>query len=178
ATAADAKGLMRAALREPSPVLFHRVNGLGLQRGSVPQAEDFLVPIGSAVVRREGTHATLLTYGSMVEPTLSAADALEIEGLQLEVIDLRTLVPIDWLRVLESVHKTKRAMVVHEAMRTAGPGAEIAAHIQEEAFYDLEMPVFRVAGKGLPLLQHGALEVLCIPSVEEIVAAARYLCCR
>lgn len=175
-TAADAKGLMCAALREPNPVLFHSVNTLSFQRGDVPVDSEYLVPIGKACLRRAGTSATVLTYGSMVEPSLKAAEQLAGEGLDLEVIDLRSLVPIDWPLVLDSVRRTNRAMVVHEAMKTAGPGAELAAHIQEQAFFDLESPVVRVAGKDVPLPQHGALEALCIPSVPEIVAAARQLC--
>lgn len=174
-TAADAKGLMRAALREPNPVLFHSVNTLSFQRGNVPVDEDFMVPIGKAIVRRPGRTATAITYGSMVGPTLAAAESLVAEGIDLEVIDLRSLVPLDWPLILESVSRTNRAMIVHEAMKTAGPGAEIAAQIQERAFFDLEAPILRVAGKDVPLPQHGELEALCIPSTGEIAEVARQL---
>jgi len=175
ATAADAKGLMRAALREPNPVLFHSVQSLGWTKGEVPIDPEYIVPIGKAVVRRSGGAATVITYGSMLARCLDAAERLSGEGIALEVIDLRTLVPLDWPTVLASVRGTHRAMVVHEAMRTAGPGAEIAARIQEEAFYDLEAPVLRVGAKDLPLPQHSALETLCLPSVAQIEAEARRL---
>lgn len=175
ATPADAKGLMAAALREPNPVLFHSVNSLGFQRGEVPLDPDFIVPIGKGVVRRAGNTITAITYGSMVDRTLAAADRVADEGIDVEVIDLRSLVPLDWELVLSSVRRTHRAMVVHEAVKTAGPGAEIAAQIQERLFFELEAPILRVAAKDVPLPQNGDLEQLCIPSVDEIADAARRL---
>ena len=175
ATPADAKGLMAAALREPNPVLFHSVNSLGFQRGEVPLDPDFIVPIGKGVVRRAGNTITAITYGSMVDRTLAAADRVADEGIDIEVIDLRSLVPLDWELVLSSVRRTHRAMVVHEAVKTAGPGAEIAAQIQERLFFELEAPILRVAAKDVPLPQNGDLEQLCIPSVDEIADAARRL---
>ncbi len=175
ATPADAKGLMAAALREPNPVLFHSVNSLGFQRGEVPLDPDFIVPIGKGVVRRAGNAITAITYGSMVDRTLAAADRVADEGIDVEVIDLRSLVPLDWELVLSSVRRTHRAMVVHEAVKTAGPGAEIAAQIQERLFFELEAPILRVAAKDVPLPQNGDLEQLCIPSVDEIADAARRL---
>jgi len=175
ATPADARGLMTAALREPNPVLFHSVNSLGFQRGEVPLDPDFVVPIGKGIVRRAGSALTAITYGSMVERTLAAAERLAREGVEIEVIDLRSLVPLDWELVLASVRRTHRAMVVHEAMKTAGPGAEIAAQIQERAFFELEAPILRVAAKDLPLPQNAELEQLCIPSVDKIAAGARRL---
>lgn len=175
ATAADAKGLMTAALREPNPVLFHSVNSLGFQRGEVPLDPEFIVPIGKGVVRRAGSALSAITYGSMVERTLAAAARLAQEGIDIEVIDLRSLVPLDWELVLSSVQRTHRAMVVHEAVKTAGPGAEIAAQIQERIFFELEAPILRVAAKDVPLPQNGDLEQLCIPSVDDIAEAARRL---
>ena len=175
ATPADAKGLMAAALREPNPVLFHSVNSLGFQRGEVPLDPDFIVPIGKGVVRRAGNAITAITYGSMLDRTLAAADRVADEGIDIEVIDLRSLVPLDWELVLSSVRRTHRAMVVHEAVKTAGPGAEIAAQIQERLFFELEAPILRVAAKDVPLPQNGDLEQLCIPSVDEIADAARRL---
>lgn len=175
ATPADAKGLMAAALREPNPVLFHSVNSLGFQRGEVPLDPDFIVPIGKGVVRRAGNAITAITYGSMVDRTLAAADRVADEGIDIEVIDLRSLVPLDWELVLSSVRRTHRAMVVHEAVKTAGPGAEIAAQIQERLFFELEAPILRVAAKDVPLPQNGDLEQLCIPSIDEIADAARRL---
>lgn len=174
-TAEDAKGLMKAALREPNPVLFHSVQGLGWTRSDVPLDPDFVVPIGKAATRRAGQDLTILTYGSMVPRTLEAAERLAGEGIDAEVVDLRTLVPLDWDHVLESVTRTHRAMVVHEAFRTAGPGAEIAAQIQERAFFDLEAPVLRLGAKDFPLCQIAELEQAAIPSVDAIAAEARRL---
>ncbi|MFN3457606.1 MAG: alpha-ketoacid dehydrogenase subunit beta [Novosphingobium sp.] len=174
-TAEDAKGLMKAALREPNPVLFHSVQGLGWTRSDVPLDPDFVVPIGKAATRRAGKDLTILTYGSMVPRALEAAERLAGEGIDAEVVDLRTLVPLDWDHVLKSVTRTHRAMVVHEAFRTAGPGAEIAAQIQERAFFDLEAPVLRLGAKDFPLCQIAELEQAAIPSVDAIAAEARRL---
>jgi len=174
-TAEDAKGLMKAALREPNPVLFHSVQGLGWSRGEVPLDPDFVVPIGKAATRRAGSDLTIITYGSMMPRALEAAEQLERDGIDAEVIDLRTLVPLDWDCVLESVRRTHRAMVVHEAFRTAGPGAEIAAQIQERAFFDLDAPVLRLGAKDFPLCQQVDLEQAAIPSVDAIAAEARRL---
>ncbi|MEO6092153.1 MAG: transketolase C-terminal domain-containing protein [Novosphingobium sp.] len=174
-TPEDAKGLMKAALREPNPVLFHSVQGLGWSRGEVPLDPEFLVPIGKAAIRRPGRDLTIVTYGSMAPRSLAAAERLAAEGIECEVLDLRSLVPLDWDCVLASVSRTHRAMVVHEAFRTAGPGAEIAAQIQERVFFDLEAPVMRLGAIDFPLPQHADLEALAIPSVEAIVETARTL---
>ncbi|GGC06817.1 TPP-dependent acetoin dehydrogenase complex, E1 protein subunit beta [Novosphingobium endophyticum] len=174
-TPEDAKGLMKAALREPNPVLFHSVQGLGWARGEVSTDPEFIVPIGKAATPRQGRDLTIVTYGSMVPRSLEAADTLAGEGIDCEVIDLRSLVPLDWDCVLESVSRTNRAMVVHEAAKTAGPGAEIAAQIQERIFFDLEAPVLRVGGKDFPLPQHSDLEAMSIPSVDAIADTARRL---
>jgi pyruvate/2-oxoglutarate/acetoin dehydrogenase E1 component len=174
-TAEDAKGLMKSALREPNPVLFHSVQGLGWSRGEVPLDPDFIVPIGKAATRRAGSDLSIITYGSMVPRSLEAAERLASEGVDAEVIDLRSLVPLDWDCVLESVTRTHRAMVVHEAFRTAGPGAEIAAQIQERAFFDLEAPVLRLGAKDFPLCQSAELEQAAIPSVDTITGEARRL---
>jgi pyruvate/2-oxoglutarate/acetoin dehydrogenase E1 component len=172
-TPADAKGLLKTAIRDPNPVLFHSINTLSFTRGDVPVSDEFVIPFGQAAVRRAGTTTSVITYGSMVQPCLDVAAKLAAEGIDLEVIDLRTLVPLDWDTVLRSVRKTHRAMIVHEAVRTAGAGAEIAARIQEEAFFDLECPVFRVAGKDTIRPQTARLEAMCIPSVDEIEQAVR-----
>lgn len=174
-TAEDAKGLMKAALREPNPVLFHSVQGLGWSRGEVPLDPDFVVPIGKAITRRTGQDLTIITYGSMVPRALDAAEQLAGEGIDAEVVDLRSLVPLDWEHVLESVGRTHRAMVVHEAFRTAGPGAEIAAQVQERAFFELEAPVLRLGAKDFPLCQIAELEQAAIPSVDAIAVQARHL---
>lgn len=174
-TPADAKGLMKSALREPNPVLYHSVQGLGWSKGEVPLDPDFVVPLGKAAILRAGGDLTLITYGSMVRRSLEAAEQLAPAGIEAEVIDLRSLVPLDWETVLASVRKTHRAMVVHEAVKTAGPGAEIAAQIQERAFFDLEGPILRAAAKDVPLPQQATLEAQCIPAVADIVATARQL---
>ncbi len=174
-TPEDAKGLMKAALREPNPVLFHSVQGLGWSRGDVPLDPDFVVPIGKAVTRRAGADLTIVTYGSMVPRSLEAAETLSTEGIECEVIDLRSLVPLDWDHVLASVTRTHRAMVVHEAFRTAGPGAEIAAQIQERIFFELEAPVLRLGAKDFPLCQSADLEQAAIPSAGSIADTARQL---
>lgn len=174
-TPEDAKGLMKAALREPNPVLFHSVQGLGWIRDEVPLDPDFVVPIGKAKTRRPGKDMTIITYGSMVPRSLEAAETLAGEGIDAEVIDLRSLVPLDWDHVLESVSRTSRAMVVHEAFRTAGPGAEIAAQIQERVFFDLDAPVLRLGAKDFPLCQQADLEQLAIPSPAAIADTARQL---
>ena len=166
---------MKTALREPNPVLFHSVQGLGWTRGEVPLDPDFVIPFGEAAIRRAGDQMTIVTHGSLVSRSLEAAQILEGEGVSVEVIDLRTLVPLDWPTVLASVRKTHRAMVVHEAARCAGPGAEIAARIQEEAFFDLEAPVMRLGAKDVPLPQIAELGQACIPSVDDIAATARQL---
>jgi pyruvate/2-oxoglutarate/acetoin dehydrogenase E1 component len=174
-TPADAKGLMKAALREPNPVIYHSIQSLSWATGDVPLDTEYVVEIGKGIIRRPGTDVTLITYGSMVSRSMEAAKTLAAEGIDVEVIDLRSLVPLDWDLVLTSVGKTHRAMIVHEANKTAGPGAEIAAQIQERVFFELETPILRVAGKDVPLPQQNDLEQLCIPSVDEIAATGRQL---
>ncbi|MDE2436216.1 MAG: alpha-ketoacid dehydrogenase subunit beta, partial [Sphingomonadales bacterium] len=149
--------------------------GLGWTRGEVPTDPDFVVPIGKAAVRRAGSDLTIITYGSMVSRSLEAAERLAGEGIDAEVIDLRSLVPLDWDCVLASVTRTHRALVVHEAFRTAGPGAEIAAQIQERAFFDLDAPVLRLGAMDYPLCQQVDLEQAALPSVDTITDEARRL---
>ncbi len=172
---ADAKGLLKSAIRDPNPVLFFEHKSLYRTKAAVPVSADFLVPFGVASIRRAGTDITVVATGMMVDRCLEAADVLAPTGLSLEVIDPRTLVPLDIETIVNSVEKTSRAMIVHEAARTAGAGAEIAAQIQERAFFALDAPVWRVAGTDTPIPQHIDLEQLCIPSVADIVAAARAL---
>lgn len=174
-TPADAKGLMKMAIRDQNPVLFHSINTLSFVRGPVPKDPDFLVPFGQAAIRRSGESITVISYGSSVNLALEAAERLAEEGISLEVIDLRTLAPLDWETVYQSVRKTHRAMVVHEAVRTLGPGAEIAARIQEELFYELDAPVKRVAGKDTIRPQTARLEAACLPSTAEVEQCAREL---
>jgi pyruvate dehydrogenase E1 component beta subunit len=175
ATPADAKGLLKSAIRDPNPVLFFEHKGLYRTKGPVPADDEHLVPFGLADVRREGDALTIVATGLMVGRALEAAERLAADGLEAEVIDPRTLVPLDIETILASVEKTSRALVVHEAVRTAGAGAEIAAQIGERAFFSLDAPVWRLGAIDTPLPQEPELEQLCIPSVDDITAAAREL---
>jgi len=175
ATPRDAKGLLKTAIRDPNPVLFFEHKSLYRVKGEVSVSEDELVPFGQAAIRRAGRDVTAIATGLMVGRTLEAAEHLAGDGIEVEVIDPRTLVPLDMETILASVARTARAVVVHEAVRTAGPGAEIAARIQERAFFDLDAPVWRVAGTDTPIPQDPVLEQACIPSVAEIETAIREL---
>jgi pyruvate/2-oxoglutarate/acetoin dehydrogenase E1 component len=175
ATPADAKGLLKTAIRDPGPVLFFEHKSLYRLKGEVPESEDFMVPFGQAVIRRPGTSVTAVVTGLMVGRTLEAAETLAAEGIEVEVIDLRTLVPLDMDTVLESVAKTSRAIVIHEAVRTGGAGAEIAARIQERSFFELDAPVWRVGATDTPIPQDPELEQAVIPGVEDITGAIRGL---
>jgi pyruvate/2-oxoglutarate/acetoin dehydrogenase E1 component len=173
ATPADAKGLLKSAIRSDDPVVFIEHKALYALKGEVPEGEH-LVPLGQARLAREGGAVSIVTYSRMVHFALEAAQALEKEGIEAEVLDLRSLNPLDWEAVMASVRKTRRAVVVSEAHRTAGFAAELSARIAEEAFELLESPVARVAAKDVPVpATH--LEKLSIPSVEEIAQAARGL---
>jgi pyruvate/2-oxoglutarate/acetoin dehydrogenase E1 component len=172
---ADAKGLLKTAIRDPNPVLFFEHKGLYRVKGEVPEGGEHLVPFGVAAVVRRGGDLTVVASGLMVARALEAAGRLAADGIELEVIDPRTLVPLDMETIVTSVQRTSRALVVHEAVRTAGAGAEIAARIQEEAFFALDAPVWRLGALDTPLPQDPELEQLCIPSVAEIEAAAREL---
>lgn len=171
ATPADAKGLLKTAVRDPNPVLFFEHKGLYRVKGLVPESSDYLVPFGVARVARTGSDLTVVATGLMVGRALEAADRLAKDGIDLEVIDPRTLVPLDIDTIVGSVEKTHRLMIVHEASRTAGFGAEIAAQVQERAFFALDAPVWRVCGADTPLPQDPMLEQAAIPSVDDIVAA-------
>ena len=172
---ADAKGLLKTAIRDPNPVLFFEHKGLYRVKGEVPEGDDHLVPFGQASVVRGGRDLTVVATGLMVGRALEAAATLAADDIELEVIDPRTLVPLDMQTILDSVERTSRALVVHEAVRTAGAGAEIAARIQEAAFFALDAPVWRLGALDTPLPQDPELEQLCIPSTADIEAAAREL---
>jgi pyruvate dehydrogenase E1 component beta subunit len=168
----DAKGLLLAAIEDPDPVIF--CEPIRLYRAVKEEVPDgwYTVPIGEARVERSGTHVTLITWGAMTKETRGAADLLATEGVEAEVIDLRSLVPLDRRTLVGSVVKTGRAVVVHEAPRTAGFGAEVAAVLAEECLYELTAPVERVTGWDTVFpLKRG--EHLYLPSVERIAAAAR-----
>jgi acetoin:2,6-dichlorophenolindophenol oxidoreductase subunit beta len=173
--AADAKGLLKTAIRDPNPVLFFEHKGLYRVKGEVPDGDEHLVPFGQAAVVRSGDAATVVATGLMVGRALEAAERLAGEGIELEVIDPRTLVPLDMETIVKSVERTSRALVVHEAVRTGGAGAEIAARIQEEAFFALDAPVWRLGAIDTPLPQDPELEQLCIPSTSDIESAVREL---
>jgi pyruvate dehydrogenase E1 component beta subunit len=175
ATPADAKGLLKTAIRDPNPVLFFEHKGMYRVKGPVPEDPELLVPFGQPAVRRAGTDLTVVATGLMVPRALEAAEALAAERIELEVIDPRTLVPLDMETIVSSVEKTGRALVVQEAVTTAGAGAEIAARIQEAAFFSLDAPVWRLGALNTPVPQSPDLEQLVIPSAEQIAAAAREL---
>jgi len=173
ATAADAKGLLRTAIRGEDPVLFFEHKMLYGESGAVPESEDFMVPFGQANVIREGSDVTVVAVGIMVKKALEAAARLEKEGIQVEVIDPRTLVPLDKDTIIRSVQKTSRVVVAHEAHTRSGPGAEIAAMIAEEAVEYLDGPVMRVGAKNVPLPYSPVLEDFVLPGVEDVEKAVR-----
>lgn len=174
ATAADAKGLLKSAIRQDDPVIFLEHESLYGVKGEVPEGE-YLVPLGRANVMREGKDVTIVSYSKCVFDALRAAEALENEGIDAEVIDLRTLNPLDTGTVVESVRKTGKAIVVYEGWRTGGAGAEIAARIYEAAFDSLDAPVERVATLDTPLPYNKRLEHAALPSPDQIVRAAERL---
>jgi pyruvate dehydrogenase E1 component beta subunit len=174
-TPADVKGLLKAAIRDPDPVFFLPNKRLFSTRGEVPLDEDFVIPIGQAAITRAGSAATVVTYSGSIPIVHEAVDVLAADGVDVEVVDLRTIVPLDWDTVFESVRRTGRAMVVHEAVRTGGVGAEIAARLQEELFGVLDAPVMRVCGKDTHIPQNAHIDSFCHPRVEEIVSGLRAL---
>ncbi len=171
ATPADAKGLLKTALRQEDPVIFLEHESLYHVKGEVPDGEH-LVPFGKANVLREGKDLTLVSYSKCVYDTLAAAQELENMGTDAEVIDLRTLNPLDLDTVLESVKKTGKAIVVYEGWRTGGAGAEIAAQLYEKAFDHLDAPVERVATMDTPMPYNARLEKAALPSPADIISAA------
>jgi 2-oxoisovalerate dehydrogenase E1 component beta subunit len=175
-TAYDAKGLLKAAIRDDNPVVYFEHKYLYRRaKGPVPEGDDEIVPIGVAATRREGSDATLLTYGAMVGPSLEAADRLAKEGVEVEVIDLRTLLPYDKDAIFRSLDKTSRVLVVHEDVKTLGFGAEIAAVIMEEKFEALDAPVLRVTYPDThPPFSH-ILEGANLPNVDKIADGLRRL---
>ena len=172
----DAKGMLLAAIRDPNPVLFFEHKKLyRTVKGEVPE-DDYTVPIGPAAVRREGTDITVLTYGYMVHVALEAAAAMSKRGVEAEVIDVRTLAPLDKDTILASVRKTNKCMVVHEDKRTMGIGAELAAIVSEEAFDDLDGPILRVTGPDIPAIPFSPpLEKYFLVNAETVVAAMERL---
>jgi pyruvate dehydrogenase E1 component beta subunit len=173
ATPADAKGLLKTAIRGGDPVLFFEHKMLYAQKGPVPEDPDFTIPFGVASVVREGAHVTVVAIGGMLRHALEAADQLAGEGLSIEVIDPRTLVPLDLDAIIRSVEKTGRLVIAHEAHRRAGPGAEIAALVVEKALDWLDAPIMRVAARNVPLPYAPGLEQFVLPGAADIVQAVR-----
>src|SRR5215212_9226031 len=176
-TAYDAKGLIKAAIRDPDPVLYFehkKLYRLPRLREELP-SDDYIVEIGKARIARTGRDLTIITFGAMVLTALDAAQELEKEGLDIEVIDLRTLAPLDKTAILASVKKTSKAIVLHEASRTGGIGGEIAAMLAEEAFEWLDAPVVRVASIDTPVPYSPPLEDYYLPQTKDVVDAARKL---
>jgi 2-oxoisovalerate dehydrogenase E1 component beta subunit len=168
ATPADAKGLLAAAIRDPDPVIFLEHKRLYRSlRGDVPDGEH-VVPLGKARCAREGRHLTIAAYGAMVQVAIEAAERAALEDADAEVVDLRTLTPLDERSLLESVSRTGRLIVLHEATRTGGPGAEIVARVTEKAFEHLDAPILRVTAPDTPVPYAVPLEALFIPSVERV----------
>ena len=176
ATPYDAKGLLKAAIRDNSPVLFfEHKKTYRLVRGEVPD-EDYTLPIGVADVKREGEHISLFTYGLMLHYCLEAAQELEREGVSVEVVDLRTIKPLDTDTITASARKTGKVLIVHEDNLTYGVGAEVAAIVAERAFEHLDGPVMRLCGPDVPTMPYSApLEDMYMPSTEKIVAALKKL---
>ena len=177
-SAADYKGLLKAAIRDPNPVIFLENEVLYGHSGEVPKLDDYVIPIGKARVVRKGGHVTIVSWSNGMTYSLKAADELAKEGIEAEVIDLRTLRPMDTGTVVESVMKTGRAVMVEEGWQSCGVGAEVAARIMEHAFDYLDAPVARVSGKDVPMPYAANLEKLALPSVAEVVAAAKAVCYR
>lgn len=175
ATAHDAKGLIKASIRDDNPVIYFEHKFLYRRiKEEVPQ-EDYVVPIGKAAVRREGTDIAVITYGAMVWTALEAARELEREGLSLEVVDLRTLLPYDERTVLASVRKCNKVILLHEDTRTAGMAGELAALIAEEAFEDLDAPIVRITAPDTPVPFSPPLEEYFLPNAQKVADAARKL---
>ena len=174
-TPADFKGLLKSAIRDENPVMFFIDAPRLHARGEVPDDGDHVVPIGKAAIRRPGTDVTLVSYGKTVDSCLKAAVALEAEGISAEVVDLRTVKPLDEEAVLGSVRKTGRVAIVHEASRTCGIGAEVAAIVAEKAFGALKAPILRLTGPDVPAPSSYALEQAFVPQPDQIVTAAKRL---
>ena len=177
-SAADAKGLLKSAIRDPNPIVFLENEILYGQSFDVPTSPDFMVPIGRAKVVRPGRDVTVAAYSIMVGKALEAAEALAAEGIEAEVIDLRTIRPLDVQTIVDSVKRTNRLVAVEECWPTSGVGAELAARMMEHAFDWLDAPVARVSAVDVPLPYAANLERLALPQPENIVKAVKDVCYR
>ncbi len=171
-TPADAKGLLKAAIRSDDPIFFIEHATLYQTRGEVPEG-DYIVPIGKSTINRPGRDVTIVTYSKMLEISLKAADALSKEGIEVEIVDLRSLRPLDMGPVLESFKKTNRAVIVEEGWKSFGVGAEIMARIYEEAFDYVDAPIKRAAQAEVPLPYNRTLEQIALPKVEDVIKAVK-----
>jgi len=176
ATAYDAKGLIKSAIRDNDPVIFFEHKGLYRRIKEDLPAEEYTVPLGKARVYREGEDLSIITYGAMVYVARDAAEQLAQEGISVEIIDLRTLIPLDEEAVLASVRKTSKAILLHEDVLTGGFGGEVAARIAEKAFEHLDGPVVRIASPDTPIPYSPPLEDAFLPNVAKVGEKARWLC--
>ncbi len=176
--AADAKGLLKAAIRDPNPVIFLENEIVYGRSFPVPKLDDFVLPIGKARIVREGADVTLVSHSISVGLIMDAAEALAKEGIEAELIDLRTLRPLDTATIIESVKKTNRIVTVEQGWPVCSIGAEISAVVVDEAFDYLDAPPMRIAGKDVPMPYAANLERLALPTVEDVVAAAKAVCYR
>jgi 2-oxoisovalerate dehydrogenase E1 component beta subunit len=174
-TPADIKGLIKAAIRDEDPVIFLEPKRLYRERTGAVPVDDYVVPLGQAVVRRVGKDVSVITYGAMVAESLLAAEQLAGEGIAVEVVDVRTLQPLDFATITASVRKTNHAIVFHEDTRFAGFGAEIAAFIAESCFEDLDGPVMRVGAVDLPIPANPQLEQAVLPMATTLMQAVHHL---
>jgi len=172
-TPADAKGLLKASIRDDSPVIFIEHKLLYLTEGPVPAAEDYVIPLGKGDIKRTGRDVTLVAWSNMVPRSLAAADKLAAEGIEAEVVDPRTLVPLDEELILASVRKTEHVVIVQEAVRRGGVASDLASIIQAKAFDYLDGPIEIVAGLNTPIPFNLALESACVPQEADIIRAVR-----
>lgn len=171
-TPEDAKGLLKSAIRSDDPILFIEHATLYQIRGEVPE-DNYTIPIGKSKIQRPGNDVTIVTYSKMLELSTKAADQLSNEGIEAEIIDLRTLRPLDMQPVIDSIRKTNRAVIVEEGWRSFGVGSEVAARIYEEAFDYIDAPIKRVAQKEVPLPYNRELEQIALPQVGDIIDAVK-----
>lgn len=171
----DVKGLLKSAVRDNDPVIFIEHKGLYQTRGEIPE-EEYLLSIGKADIKQAGSDVTIITYSKSVLMALDAAKELETAGISAEVLDLRTLVPLDFEAIRQSVSKTGRVLIVHEACERSGYGAEIAAQIADKLFDELDAPILRVCGENIPVPNATQPEVESAPTIAKIVKAAQKLC--
>jgi len=175
ATAYDAKGLMKASIRDNNPVVFFEHKVLYRRIKEDMPADDYVVPIGKARVARTGSDISVITYAAMVHTAMEAAETLAKEGMDLEIIDLRTLAPLDREAIVQTVHKTNKIIVLHEDTRTGGIAGEIAAIINEEAFDDLDGPIVRITALDTPVPFSPPQEERFLPQVRDLIEKARWL---